>query len=132
MYGIKSTSSVKAPDFGERRTHILEDIATLTGGTVISKQKGMRLDKVTFDDLGTCRGVTVEKEKTTIVDGYGTEEAIKTRLEEIKDTTKVEQSNNATEVETNFSSKDKFRSKSFTWSLIKLLKLFVFIPKEVK
>jgi chaperonin GroEL len=63
----------------------MEDIATLTGGTVISKQKGMRLDKATFDQLGTCRGVTVEKEKTTIVDGNGTEEAIMARLEEIKD-----------------------------------------------
>ena len=85
MRGILKCCAVKAPDFGERRTHILEDIAVLTGGTVISKQKGMRLDKATFDQLGTCRGVTVEKEKTTIVDGNGTEEAITARLEEIKD-----------------------------------------------
>ena len=85
MRGILKCCAVKAPDFGERRTHILEDIATLTGGTVISKQKGMRLDKITFDDLGTSRGVTIEKEKTTIVDGNGTEEAIKARLEEVKD-----------------------------------------------
>ena len=85
MRGILKCCAVKAPDFGERRTHILEDIAVLTGGTVISKQKGMRLDKITFDDLGTSRGVTIEKEKTTIVDGNGTEEAIKARLEEVKD-----------------------------------------------
>ena len=85
MRSILKCCAVKAPDFGERRTHILEDIATLTGGTVISKQKGMRLDKITFDDLGTSRGVTIEKEKTTIVDGNGTEEAIKARLEEVKD-----------------------------------------------
>jgi len=85
MRGILKCCAVKAPDFGERRTHILEDIATLTGGTVISKQKGMRLDKITFDQLGTSRGVTVEKERTTIVDGNGTEEAITSRLEEIKD-----------------------------------------------
>ena len=85
MRGILKCCAVKAPDFGERRTHILEDMATLTGGTVISKAKGMRLDKVTFDDLGTARGVTIEKEKTTIVDGNGTEEEITTRLEEIKD-----------------------------------------------
>ena len=84
MRSILKCCAVKAPDFGERRTHILEDIATLTGGTVISKQKGMRLDKITFDQLGTCRGITVEKEKTTIVDGNGTEEAITARLEEIK------------------------------------------------
>ena len=85
MRGILKCCAVKAPDFGERRTHILEDIATLTGGTLISKQKGMRLDKITFDQLGTARGITVEKERTTIVDGNGTEESITARLEEIKD-----------------------------------------------
>jgi chaperonin GroEL len=85
MRSILKCCAVKAPDFGEKRTHILEDIAVLTGGTVISKQKGMKLDKITFDQLGTARGVTVEKEKTTIVDGRGTEEAITKRLEEIKD-----------------------------------------------
>ena len=85
MRGILKCCAVKAPDFGERRTHILEDIAILTNATVISKQKGMRLDKITFDQLGTSRGVTVEKDKTTIVDGSGSEEAIVARLEEIKD-----------------------------------------------
>tara|TARA_Y100001963_G_C6770517_1_gene444621 strand:- start:218 stop:1846 length:1629 start_codon:yes stop_codon:yes gene_type:complete len=85
MRGILKCCAVKAPGFGERRTHILEDIATLTGGTLISKKKGMRLDKITFEDLGTSRGVTVGKEKTTIIDGYGSEESIKSRLEEIKD-----------------------------------------------
>ena len=85
MRGILKCCAVKAPDFGERRTHILEDIATLTGGTLISKQKGHRLDKITFDQLGTARGVTIEKEKTTIVDGNGTEEAITARLEEVKE-----------------------------------------------
>jgi chaperonin GroEL len=97
MRGILKCCAVKAPDFGERRTHILEDIAVLTGGTVISKQKGMRLDKATFDQLGTCRGVTVEKEKTTIVDGNGTEEAITARLEEIKDQINRAESNYAVE-----------------------------------
>jgi chaperonin GroEL len=85
MRSILKCCAVKAPDFGEKRTHILEDMATLTGGTVISKTKGTRLDKITFDQLGTARGVTVEKDKTTIVDGNGTEEAITSRLEEIKD-----------------------------------------------
>ena len=85
MRGILKCCAVKAPDFGERRTHILEDIATLTGGTVISKQKGMRLDKITFDQLGTSRGVIVGKDKTTIVDGNGNKEDIKSRLEIIKD-----------------------------------------------
>ena len=85
MRSILKCCAVKAPDFGERRTHILEDIATLTGGTVVSKEKGMRLDKITFDQLGSARGITVEKGKTTIVDGNGTEKAIAARLEEIKD-----------------------------------------------
>ena len=85
MRGILKCCAVKAPDFGERRTHILEDMAVLTGATVISKTKGMRLDKITFEQLGTSRGVTVEKDKTTIVDGSGSEEAIVARLEEIKD-----------------------------------------------
>jgi len=97
MRGILKCCAVKAPDFGERRTHILEDIATLTGGTVISKQKGMRLDKITFDDLGTSRGVTVEKNKTTIVDGNGTDKNIKSRLEEIKDQINRAESNYAIE-----------------------------------
>ena len=97
MRGILKCCAVKAPDFGERRTHILEDIATLTGGTVISKQKGHRLDKMTFDQLGASRGVTVEKERTTIVDGNGTEEAITARLEEIKDQIERSESNYATE-----------------------------------
>jgi len=97
MRGILKCCAVKAPDFGERRTHILEDIAVLTGGTVISKQKGMRLDKATFDQLGTCRGVTVGKEKTTIVDGNGSEEAIAARLEEVKDQIERADSNYAVE-----------------------------------
>ena len=84
MRGILKCCAVKAPDYGERRTHILEDMAALTGGTLISKQKGMRLDKITFDQLGTARGVTVEKDRTTIVDGNGSEEVIAARLEEIK------------------------------------------------
>ncbi len=97
MRGILKCCAVKAPDFGERRTHILEDIATLTGGTVISKQKGMRLDKITFDQLGTCRGITVEKEKTTIIDGNGTEEKISARLDQIKDQIDRAESNYAVE-----------------------------------
>ena len=97
MRGILKCCAVKAPDFGERRTHILEDIATLTGGTLISKKKGMRLDKITFDNLGTARGITIEKEKTTIVDGNGTEENIKIRLEEIKDQIDRAESNFAVE-----------------------------------
>tara|TARA_R110000824_G_scaffold159479_2_gene333869 strand:- start:164 stop:1813 length:1650 start_codon:yes stop_codon:yes gene_type:complete len=84
MRGTLKCCAIKAPDFGERRTHILEDIAVLTGATVISPQKGHRLDKATHEMLGKARGVTVTKEKTTIVDGEGSEEAINARLDEIK------------------------------------------------
>jgi len=89
MRGIVSVAAVKAPDFGERRTLILEDLAILTGGQVISKNKGHKLDKLTPVQLGemfgTARTVTVAKETTTVVDGRGTEEAITLRAEEIKD-----------------------------------------------
>ena len=97
MRSILKCCAVKAPEFGDRRTHVLEDIAILTGGTVISKQKGLRLDKITFDQLGTSRGVTVEKDKTTIVDGNGAEDAIVERLEEIKGQIERAESNYAVE-----------------------------------
>jgi len=89
MRGIVSVAAVKAPDFGERRTLILEDIAILTGGTVISKDKGHKLDKLTamqFAEMfGKARTVVVLKEHTTIIDGNGTVEAITTRSQEIKE-----------------------------------------------
>lgn len=97
MRGILKCAAVKAPDFGERRTMILEDMAALTGGTVISKQKGMKLDKVAFDMLGNARGVTISKEETTIVDGSGSEEALADRLEEIKTQIDKAESNYARE-----------------------------------
>lgn len=89
MRGIVQVCAVKAPDFGERKTLILEDIAILTGGQVISKDKGHKLDKITasqFDQfLGSARIATVSKDETTIVDGKGSEEAIEARAVEIKD-----------------------------------------------
>jgi len=89
MRGIVQVAAVKAPDFGERRTLILEDIAILTGGTVISKDKGHKLDKLSpiqlVDLFGKARLVNVAKETTTIVDGQGTAEAITARAEEIKE-----------------------------------------------
>lgn len=97
MRGILKCAAVKAPDFGERRTMILEDMAALTGGTVISKQKGMKLDKVAFDMLGTARGVTLTKDETTIVDGSGSEEVLAARLEEIKGQIDKAESNYARE-----------------------------------
>lgn len=82
--GVMKVAAVKSPDFGERRTLLLEDLAVLTGGTVISKTKGFRLDKVTVDQLGKCTKITITKEKTTIIDGKGQTEKIKERAEEIK------------------------------------------------
>ena len=84
MRGILQVVAVKAPEFGDRKKAILEDIATLTGGQVVSAEKGMRLEKFNTDWLGSARKVTIGKEETTIVDGKGTSEAIQTRVEEIK------------------------------------------------
>ena len=89
MRGIVSVAAVKAPDFGERRTLILEDLAILTGGTVISKDKGHKLDKLTpvqlLEMFGKARTINVAKETTTIVDGNGEVPAITARAQEIKD-----------------------------------------------
>jgi chaperonin GroEL len=84
MRGILKVAAVKAPDFGERRTLILEDIAILTGGTVVSSQKGMKLERFNKDWFGEARTVTVGKEVTTIVDGKGETTAIENRLTELK------------------------------------------------
>jgi len=84
MRGILQVVAVKAPEFGDRKKAILEDIATLTGGQVVSAEKGMRLEKFNTDWLGSARKVTIGKEETTIVDGKGTSEAIQARVEEIK------------------------------------------------
>ena len=84
MRGILQVVAVKAPDFGDRKKAALEDIATLTGGQVVSTEKGMRLDKFNPEWLGNARKVTVGKDETTIVDGKGDTEAIEQRVEEIK------------------------------------------------
>ena len=76
--------AVKAPGFGDRRKAMLEDIATLTGGVVISEEKGLSLDKATLDMLGTAKKVNVSKDNTTIVDGAGDKDAIKERVAQIK------------------------------------------------
>ena len=97
MRGILKVAAVKAPDFGERRTLILEDIATVTGGTLISPTKGMKLDKFNMTWFGNARTVTVGKETTTIVDGKGNTEAIDARIEELK--FQIDQANSPYEVE---------------------------------
>ena len=76
MRGTMKVCAVKAPEFGDRRKLVLEDIATTTGGTVFSKEKGMKLDKFSWEWFGEARTVTVGKEQTTIVDGKGTVESI--------------------------------------------------------
>ena len=82
--GIVKVAAVKAPGFGDRRKAMLEDIAILTGGTVISEETGMSLEKVTLEDLGEAKKVQVSKENTTIIDGAGQTDNIKARIETIR------------------------------------------------
>jgi chaperonin GroEL len=82
--GTMKVCAVKAPEFGDRRKLVLEDIAVITGGQVFSKEKGMKLDKFSWEWFGEARNVTVEKNTTTIVDGKGTIETIETRVEELQ------------------------------------------------
>ena len=84
MRGTVNVCAVKAPDFGDRRKLILEDIAATTGGQVFSKDKGMKLDKFSWDWFGEARKVTVTKDQTTIVDGKGKVEDIEARVEELQ------------------------------------------------
>ena len=84
MRGTVNVCAVKSPEFGERRKLVLEDIAITTGGQVFSKEKGMKLDKFSWDWFGEARTVTVTKDQTTIVDGKGTAEAIEKRVEELQ------------------------------------------------
>lgn len=81
--GLK-VCAVKAPGFGDRRKAMLEDIAVLTGGVVISEEKGLKLDQATLDMLGTCDKVVISKDNTTIVNGAGQKEAIADRVAQIK------------------------------------------------
>jgi chaperonin GroEL len=82
--GILKVASVKAPGFGDRRKAMLQDIAVLTGGTVISDEVGLSLEKATLNDLGDAKKVVVEKENTTIIDGAGKAADIKARIESIR------------------------------------------------
>jgi len=84
LKGTISVLAVKAPGFGDRRKEMLRDIATLTGGTVISEEIGRKLDSVTADDFGKARRVVATKDDTTIVDGEGSPDAIKARMTQIK------------------------------------------------
>jgi chaperonin GroEL len=97
MRGTLNVCAVKAPDFGERRTLLMHDMATLTGGQVVDKDKGMKLDKFDLNWLGECRTVTVSKEQTTIVDGAGEDKAIEELCAELQ--SQIENSTTPFEVE---------------------------------
>ena len=98
MRGILPCVAVNAPDFGDRRKAVLEDIAIITGGTVVSQEKGMRLDKFNPDWLGKANKVTVGKDTCTIIDAKGSEEAIEARVDEIKN--QIDETNSPYEKET--------------------------------
>jgi chaperonin GroEL len=95
--GIIKVCAVKAPDFGDRRKLILEDIAIMTGGQVFSKQKGMKLDKFSWEWFGEARNVSVTKDQTTIVDGKGEMGGIQARIEELQQ--QIEQASTPFEIE---------------------------------
>jgi chaperonin GroEL len=82
--GSLKVAAVKAPGFGDRRKEMLEDIAILTGGTVITEDKGLTLENTTLDMLGTCEKISIDKENTTIVNGDGAKENIDARVNQIK------------------------------------------------
>ena len=84
MRGIVKVAAVKAPGFGDRRKAMLQDIAVLTGGTVISEEVGLTLEKATLEDLGTAKKVNVSKEETTVVNGGGRADEIKSRVDQIR------------------------------------------------
>ncbi len=87
--GILKVVAIKAPGFGDRRTAMLEDIAVLTGGTVISSTVGLSLDRATLEQLGSAKKIEVTKENTTIIDGAGAAEAIENRIKNIRTQTEV-------------------------------------------
>ena len=84
MRGIVKVAAVKAPGFGDRRKAMLQDVATLTGGTVISEEIGMELEKTTLEDLGQAKRVVISKDTTIIIDGIGEEADIKARVSQIR------------------------------------------------
>jgi len=84
LRGTLNVAAVKAPGFGDRRKAMLEDIAVLTGGKVISEDLGIKLESITLEDLGKAKKVTIDKENTTVVEGAGTGEAIDGRIKQIR------------------------------------------------
>jgi chaperonin GroEL len=83
LRGTINVAAIKAPGFGDRRKAMLQDIAILTGGNVVSEEVGRKLDSATLDDLGKCARIVVKKDDTTFVDGEGAKEEISGRVKEI-------------------------------------------------
>ncbi len=84
MRGTLNVAAVKAPGFGDRRKAMLQDIAALTGGRMVSDELGVKLESITFNDLGSAKKIRISKDNTTIVDGKGSEKDIKARISQIK------------------------------------------------
>jgi chaperonin GroEL len=84
MRGIVKVAAVKAPGFGDRRKEMLQDLAILTGGTVISEEVGLTLENATLDDLGSAKRINITKENTTVIDGAGAEADIESRVEQVR------------------------------------------------
>jgi len=84
LRGTLRVAAVKAPGFGDRRKAMLEDVAVLTGGTVISEEKGYKLEAATLESLGTAKRISIDKDNTTIIEGAGSQEDIKRRINEIR------------------------------------------------
>jgi len=84
LRGTLKVAAVKAPGFGDRRKAMLEDIAILTGGQVISEDLGIKLENIKAKDLGTCKTIKIDKDNTTIIDGAGTKSAIEGRVKQIR------------------------------------------------
>jgi chaperonin GroEL len=84
LRGTLKCAAVKAPGFGDRRKAMLEDIAILTGGRMISEDLGIKLENITINDLGTAKRITIDKDNTTIVDGGGSREALEGRVKQIR------------------------------------------------
>jgi chaperonin GroEL len=89
LKGVFNTVAVKAPSFGDRRKDILQDIATLTGATVVSEEQGLTFENITLDVVGTARKVIVDKDNTTIVEGNGTAAGVKARIAQINEQAKT-------------------------------------------
>jgi len=84
LRGTLKCAAVKAPGFGDRRKAMLEDMAVLTGGQVVVEELGIKLENVNLEDLGTCRKIHIDKEKTTVIEGAGSSEAIQGRIKQIR------------------------------------------------